>query len=148
MVGLVLPSGLDAAGVRFAFSEGTATVACILVSLVAAGISFYLYRRTQDFLNRPLRIGLGVFRYLVLLLLGLLLLEPRLETRQKQSAPPVIAVLHDDTESMVIHRDSNYVRQEYPGQLQDFLGRLNSDAVSTSFFAFGQDLDPIRLPIP
>lgn len=146
VIGLALPAGLEAAGVKFAFSEGFTTLVCILVSVLAAGVSFFLYRRAKDFLPRGLQIGLGIFRYLVLVLVAILLLEPKLETRKKQSAPPVVAVLHDDTESMVIHRDSAYVQQEYPAQLKQFVERLNTDAVSTSFFAFGQDLDSEAAP--
>lgn len=142
VVGLALPAGLEAARIQFAFSEGTTTVVCILVSLAAAAIAFFLYRRIQDFLPRGFGIGLGIFRYLVLLAIAVLLLEPRFETRQKQSAPPVIAVLHDDTESMVIHRDSAYVQNEYPAQLKSFLDRLDGGDATTNFFAFGQDLDP------
>ncbi len=145
VIGIILPSALDAAGVLFTYSEGLATVACILFSIAAAAVSFFMYRRTTSVVPVRVAIPLAVFRYLVLLLVALLLLEPRLESKQKLSAAPVIAVLHDDSESLAIHRDSNYVRNEYPQQLIDFIGQLQNDKVTTQFYGFSQNLiDDLR----
>jgi len=146
VIGLVLPSALDAAGVLFTYSEGLSTVACIFFSMAAAAISFFMYRRTTGVIPLRASIPLGIFRYLVLLLVALLLLEPRLETSQKTSSPPVVAVLHDNSESLVIHRDSNYVKAEYPGQLKQFMEQLSSPEVNTQFFGFSQGLEESSAP--
>ena len=147
VAGLALPSVLAAAGIQFVYSDGTSTVLSILISLAAAAIAFFMYRKSDRLLPRPMTIGLGLFRYLLLLGVAILLLEPRLETKQKLSAPPVIAVLHDDTESMVIHRDSQYVRENYPATLRAFVDRLNAgENVSASFFSFAQSLDADASP--
>lgn len=140
MVGLALPSVLSAAGILFTYSEGLATAACILFSVGAAAISFFMYRRATTVIRPRVSIPLGILRYLVLLMVALLLLEPRLESKEKLSAAPVIAVLHDDSESMVIHRDSNYVKTNYPQQLQSFMDKLQSDKVTTEFYGFSQNL--------
>lgn len=142
MAGLALPSVLAAIGVQFVYDDGTTTIVSILISMAAATVAFFMYRKSDHLLPRGLSIGLGLLRYLVLLGVAILLLEPRFETKQKLSAPPVVAVLHDDSESMVIHRDSQYVRNEYPAALNAFFGKLNTDAVSANFFSFAQELDP------
>ncbi len=104
-----------------------------------------MYSGTTGIIPVKVAIPLAIFRYLVMLLVTLLLLEPRLESRQKQSSAPVIVVLHDDSRSLAIHRDSNYVRNEHLQQLQDFMGQLQSDEVITRFYGFSQNLiDDIR----
>lgn len=140
VIGFILPPLLSAVGVQFAYSDGTSTALILLVSILAGTIAFLIYQPTSELLPRPSAIGLGMFRYLVLLTIGLLFLEPRLETRQKNSAPPVIAVLHDDSESIVIHRDSQYVQTAYPGQLKAFLDKLNSGQAKSLFYGFSQQL--------
>ena len=146
MAGLALPSVLAAAGVQFVYDDGTNTVVSILISLAAAAVAFFMYRKSDRLLPRGLSIGLGVLRYLLLLGVAILLLEPRFETKQKLSAPPVVAVVHDNSESMVIHRDSQYVREQYPADLVTFVDALNTDLVSTSFYSFAQELNADAAP--
>ena len=113
--------------------------------MAAAAISFFMYKRTTAIVPLRVAMPLAIFRYLVLLLVALLLLEPRLESQEKVSAAPVVAVLHDDSESLAIHRDSNYVKNEYPAQLESFVSQLQSDKVTTQFYGFSQSLiDDLR----
>lgn len=141
IVGLLLPSILLKLGIQFGYEEGISTVVCVLISLGAAALSFFMYRKSSQLIPNGIAIPLGVFRYLVMLMVSLLLLEPKLETKEKVSAPPVVAVLHDNTESMVIHRDSQYVQATYPGQIKKFVSDLNTEQVSANFFGFGQQLE-------
>lgn len=140
VVGLILPAIAGSLGVMFGYSEGMTTVLTVVISMAAAAISFFIYHQKDSLLPSYASIALGTFRYLVLMLTALILLEPKLETKTKQLTPPVIAVLHDNSESIVINRDSSFIKGEYPAKLKSFIGKLNSDKVSTHFFAFGQDL--------
>ncbi|MEM0996081.1 MAG: hypothetical protein AAGN35_03330 [Bacteroidota bacterium] len=142
VIGFVLPSVLEALGVRSAYPEGVSTSLTVLISIVAGAVAYLLYQRTEAVLPRSASIPLGILRYLVLLAVGLLFLEPRLENRQKNSNPPVIAVLQDNSESVIIHRDSQYVQASYPGQLQSFLDKLEAGPASPLFFSFSQQLRP------
>lgn len=137
LIGLALPSIASATGIQFGYNIELTTGLCALISTLAAAIAYYLYHGTGQLLPPYIRIPLGIFRYLVLLIVGLMFLEPRLETSKKQSAPPVIAVLHDDSESMIIHGDSTYVKTQYPAQLKAFLEKLNGGQASTQFYSFG-----------
>ncbi|MEM7038054.1 MAG: hypothetical protein AAF570_13810, partial [Bacteroidota bacterium] len=140
-LGLVVPSAADALNIQFGYSDEAATLVSMLISMVAGTVAFFLYHR-NGLIGTRIALPLGILRYLVLLVAGLLLLEPRLESKNKQSAPPVIAIVHDDSESVVIHRDSQFVKTEYPAALQRFVDKLNTDKVSTHFFGFSQDLLP------
>lgn len=153
-IGLALPVIADATSIQFVYSSGLATLLCVLASTLAAAIAFMLYQGSGQLLPPYVRIPLGIFRYLVLLVVGLMFLEPRLETSRKQSQPPVIAVLHDDSESMAIHKDSTFVKTEYRASLQRFLDKLNTGQASTQFFSFGgsvlagQSPDSLRFEKP
>lgn len=140
VVGLVIPPAAEALGIQFGYGDATTTLVSIFISLGAGAVAYFLYQRTQELLPISASVPLGIFRYLVMLLVGLLFLEPKLENRNKLSAPPVIAILHDDSESLVIHRDSQYVKTEYPAQLEKFVGSITSDKVTPHFFGFSQQL--------
>lgn len=141
VAGLVLAATATGAGLQFGYSEQVSTALVILVSLGASAISFFIYSRRDGLLPLSAAIPLGVLRYLVLLVAALMLLEPKLETRNRQLTPPVIAILHDDSESIVINRDSTYLRGEYPPQLRAFVDKLQgSNKANTHFFAFSSDL--------
>lgn len=145
-IGLAIPALADATSVQFVYNSGVATLLCVLASTLAATIAFMLYQGSGQLLPSYIRIPLGIFRYLVLLLVGLMFLEPRLETSRKQSQPPVIAILHDDSESMVIHKDSTFIKNEYRASLKRFLDKLNTGQASTQFFSFGGGVRAAQAP--
>lgn len=69
-----------------------------LLVLAALTIVFWVYRR--DGRNRAVRIGLGVLRGVLLLLLILLLNRPTVTLSQSRTEPSVLAVMLDDSASM------------------------------------------------
>jgi hypothetical protein len=140
VAGMVIATVATRSGLQFGYGEGISTVLVMLFSLGAAAVSFFIYHERDSLLPLGAALPLGFFRYLVLLVAALMLLEPKLETRNKQLQPPVIAVLHDDSESILINKDSTYLRTEYPVQLKTFMEKLNTDKVKTHFFAFSNEL--------
>jgi hypothetical protein len=140
VVGMVVATVATRSGLQFGYSEGVSTALVMLFSIVAATVSFFIYHERDGMLPLGAALPLATFRYLVMFVAALMLLEPKLETRNKQLQPPVIAVLHDDSESILINRDSTYLRTEYPKQLKGFMDKLNTDKVKTHFFAFSNEL--------
>jgi hypothetical protein len=140
VAGMFIATVATRSGLQFGYSEGVSTVLVTLFSLASAAISFFIYYQRDGILPLGAAIPLGGLRYLVMLVAALMLLEPKLETRNKQLQPPVIAVLHDDSESILINRDSTYLRTEYPAKLRSFMEQLNTDKVKTHFFAFSNEL--------
>jgi hypothetical protein len=141
VAGMLIATVATRSGLQFGYSEGISTALVILFSMAAAAVSFFIYYQRDGLLPLSAAIPLGVFRYIVLLVAALMLLEPKLETHHRQLSPPVIAVLHDDSESILINRDSTYLRTEYPAKLKAFMDKLNGEEkVKTHFFAFSNDL--------
>jgi hypothetical protein len=140
VLGLSLPVMADGLGISFAYGTGWSTVGCILIVQAAAFLSFFLYERSGQLLSSPWRLALFLFRFLVLLVLGLMLLEPKLEWQSKQSVPPMVVVLHDDSESMAIHADSNFVKGPYRKLLVDFHDKLATGDLKLRFSSFGEGM--------
>lgn len=111
-----------------------------LIIVLAAGLTYLMYRSTRELLPRLPRILLGIFRFLVLTTIGILLLQPMISSFTKISFAPIIAVVQDNTESLVIQKDSNFVRQEYPSILSNFLNAFSPDEYATDAYSFASDL--------
>ena len=112
----------------------------ILILIFAAGLSYFMYRGTRDILPRRVQWLLTAFRFLVFTFIGILLLQPLLNTLKKLSYAPIIAVLQDVSESLVIQKDSNFVKEEYPGLLKDFTGAFNGDDYELNLFSYANDI--------
>lgn len=103
-----------------------------------------MYQRTKDLLPRAPRIVLSIFRFVVLSVLGLLLLEPLLNSLNRLQFAPVIAVLQDDSESLVVQKDSNYVKEEYPQALKGFLSAFSEEDYTVDAYRFSRTLEPLE----
>lgn len=112
----------------------------LLIVPAAAALSWWMYVRTAELLSKPVRWMLTAFRFTVLVLLGILLLEPLLSFFNKVKYPPTIAVLQDESESIGINRDSTFLRKEYPKLLGDFLDDWDSDDYTLAAHRFSDDL--------
>ncbi len=116
----------------------------LLILPLAGGLTWLMYQRTKDLLPRAPRIVLSIFRFIVLSVLGLLLLEPLLNSLNRIQFAPIIAVLQDDSESLVVQKDSNYVREEYPQALQSFLGAFSEEEYTVDAYRFSRTLEPLE----
>ncbi|MGD9140613.1 MAG: vWA domain-containing protein, partial [bacterium] len=71
--------------------------ACILTAGAAA---YLLYRRTTPATPRGLRLALGIGRYVAMLLVLLLAVDPVIWVKRTESSEPVVLVMVDDSGSM------------------------------------------------
>ncbi|MFK7972545.1 MAG: hypothetical protein AB8F95_19395 [Bacteroidia bacterium] len=122
-------------------SFGFSPAYIILIVGIAALLSWLMYRGTRDLLPALPRWALAIFRFLVLATIGILLLEPMLNSQKRNSEIPIIAVLQDDSESLVAHKDSTFVRNEYPGLLNNFLTQFSGEKYQTDFYTFSSKLE-------
>ena len=112
----------------------------LLILPVAALAAWWMYRRTKDMMSAPMRWLLMGMRFVSLCLAAWLLLQPILRSLRTITYPPIVAFLQDDSESLVIQRDSAYVRDTYPGELGSFLDELKTDKVQVDGYRFGSGL--------
>ena len=110
------------------FTEYTLWFVPIFV-LVGIGVSWFLYRSEVKLKDAPvwarrLMFGLRAFTITALLFL---LIGPFLEMRKKKVEKPTIVVLHDNSASLVLQKDSTWYRTEYVSNYQSFIKSLHSD---------------------
>ncbi|MDX2247592.1 MAG: hypothetical protein SF052_12485 [Bacteroidia bacterium] len=111
-----------------------------LIVILAAGLTWLMYRETKGLLPATPRLLLGIFRFLVLTTIGILLLQPLISSFSKITFAPIVAVLQDNSESLVIQKDSSFVRSEYPGKLSEFMNAFPDKDYQTDLYAFSSDI--------
>lgn len=110
-----------------------------VVFCIAAGFgySFFLYRKDKK-LNEAfvwiIRL-MASFRFLVIASISFLLLSPLLKTINRKVEKPVIIIAQDNSESLIVGKDSAFYKKEYKQNLQKLINELTGkyDVRSYSF---------------
>ncbi|MGI8892543.1 MAG: hypothetical protein ACR2GN_03690 [Bacteroidia bacterium] len=114
----------------------------IFCLLLGAAYAFILYYRENTFndASRALTIAMAAFRFLSVSFIAMLLLSPLIKTTETETEKPIVIIAHDNSESIVVNKDSAYYRNEFPASLQNL-----SDQISTDFdvrtFSFGDRIE-------
>ena len=119
------------------------SIFCLLTGI---GYALLLYYREKKLIEVKfwLKWLLAAFRFLVVSILAFLLLSPLLKTIFREVEKPVIVVAQDNSESIVIGKDSSYYRIEYKQKLNSFIQKL-SEKYEVRTYAFG---DKISTTLP
>lgn len=99
----------------------------VLICLAAGFLyAFVLYRKDHSFdsIHPWLKRLLFGLRAVLVFFLALLLLTPLLKTLTREKEKPVIIIAQDNSQSIVINKDSSFYRNEYKKQLTDFANGL------------------------
>ena len=99
----------------------------VLICLAAGFLyAFLLYRKDSAFdsIHPWLRKALFALRGILVFFLAVLLLTPLLKTLTREKEKPVIIIAQDNSQSIVINKDSSFYRNEYKKQLTDFANGL------------------------
>ncbi len=101
-------------------------IICFFAGLLYA---YLLYRRdtTFDGIHVWLKRVLFALRTLAVFILAILLLSPLIKTYSREKEKPVIVIAQDNSESIVLNKDSAFFRSKdgYPLALQKFIGSLS-----------------------
>lgn len=135
---------------RFVFSYSIWFI--IVLGILNLMLTFFFYKRTNPKLATNWKILLFSSRFLAILLLSLLLIEPLMSIIQNHIQPPKIAVLTDNSKSMNFH----YGKINKKNQIRNiFLNSniLNFHRYPISFWTFGKtvkhyekfDIDSLNL---
>lgn len=99
----------------------------IIFCLIAGfGYAFILYRKDKKFseINIWLVRVMAAFRFLVVTLLCFLLLSPLLKTVSRSTEKPVVIIAQDNSESLLVSKDSAFYKKEYKESLQKLINVL------------------------
>lgn len=109
----------------------------VLPVLVAFGYAFYLYRKDrllEDVAKNLVRL-MAALRFLSVFFIVLLLLGFVVENVKERSELPLVFIAQDNSESVVMTKDSNFYKQQYKDQLLGEVEKLKQeyDVVEYSF---------------
>lgn len=99
---------------------------CVLAGLVYAGALYFRDRFNRTYGSR-LAALLGFFRLVVVSLLAFFLLKPLIKNISNDLQKPIIVIAQDDSESLVVGKDSSYYKGEYQQQLQSLIASFGND---------------------
>jgi hypothetical protein len=96
---------------------------CLLTGFAYA---FFLYRKDKRLSEISLWMirSMAIFRFLAITVLSFLLLSPLLKTVNCEVEKPVIIVAQDNSQSLIVGKDSTFYKKEYKQNLQKLINEL------------------------
>jgi hypothetical protein len=114
----------------------------MLVAVLTTGLAYaalLYYRNNRLPFSRNLQIVLFVFRFVVVSLIALLLLNPYLMQNVKVIENPIIILAHDNSSSIVLGRDSVYYYNEHLLRYDSLKNKIDDDYLIEQY-TFGQSV--------
>ena len=114
----------------------------ILIALLAAIASFWLYYRAKEWADLPKSIHwlLASFRFFSLFIIGVLLIGIILEKLESKTQKPILIILHDQSESIVQTKDSTFYKTGYIDSLMQLSTKLQ-DKFEVVKYGFSSQLE-------
>ena len=109
----------------------------LLIGLTYTGLLYTKNRNNK--LNTFLTIILSIFRFVTVVILAFLLLSPTIKTKQKQIEKPIIIFGHDNSQSILMAKDSVYYKDSLMIAINDLMdGLLQKNDVDS--YVFGKSV--------
>lgn len=107
-------------------------IICAIVAGIYSITLYYKNKKNVQFTLRLIRI-LGLVRFIVVFILCFLLLEPLVVRIIEKVEKPTIVFLHDNTESILMSKDSVYYRTDFVKQIEALQQKLASSYEVASY---------------
>ncbi|RUT79900.1 hypothetical protein [Ancylomarina longa] len=101
----------------------------LLFILIAFGIVYWQYffkNRLKNELSKLQLLVLAGLRFLAILLMFLLLLQPVIKHKSYISHKPILIFAQDNSKSILYHRDTSFYKNVYPHRIDSLLQEMNS----------------------
>ncbi len=102
----------------------------ILIIFLSAGLSVLLYTKKNVPWHQNINILLGFFRFSVLLMLGILILNPVLKLSVNEKDDPLFIIVYDNSESVPMRMDSSF-QSELVTLVNDIENEMSDYQVTT-----------------
>src|SRR6185369_6119028 len=98
----------------------------LLCLLFGAAYAFILYRNDKSLseIQPWLKKLMTALRFLLISLLACLLLTPLIKTISRDKEKPIVIIAQDNSESIVINKDSAFYKRNYPAKLNELMDKL------------------------
>jgi len=114
---------------------------CIAAGIAYSGVLYYRNVKLNEMPVWLIRL-IAVFRFITVTTLSFLLLSPLLKTVNRELEKPVIIVAQDNSESVLIGKDSVFYRTDYLKNLQKMMDDL-TDKYDVSLYSFGDKVKKV-----
>ncbi|GAB4288858.1 MAG: hypothetical protein Kow0068_14530 [Marinilabiliales bacterium] len=127
---------------KFAFENNYAYWLIPVCLIFAAGIVYLLYNNYAHFLplKKVQKYLIYSLRFLFVFIISFLLLSPLIEMSDRKIVEPVIVIAQDNSGSIVLNNDSNYYRNVYPVEIQQFINDI-SEKFRVETVEFGSNIN-------
>ena len=101
----------------------------LLITAIAAGMTFFLYYRERllEEVRKELKWMMAIFRFITLWVILFLLTGIIVENLEERKEEPLIILAHDNSESVIMNKDSDFYRNEYADLLENLSMSLKED---------------------
>lgn len=111
---------------------------CILAGLLYA---YILYRKDDNFEDKKsLKWTLSVLRAVTVSVIAFFLLGPLLRSIDRTVEKPIIVFAQDNSSSIVLNKDSSFIKNEYIPQFKEMLSTFQEDYEVLNY-SFGQEVN-------
>ena len=111
---------------------------CILVGLLYSFV-FYRKERLLNEVKKAVVYTMAFFRFVSVFILALLLLEPLIEIENQIIEKPFLVIAHDNSESLLVNKDSSFTSSDYLISLSTFKEKLE-EKYEVKSFIFGDEV--------
>ncbi|MFM7309049.1 MAG: hypothetical protein ACKOZY_00410 [Flavobacteriales bacterium] len=111
------------------------SILCVFAGLAYAGALYFRDDFNKNY-GAAIALLLGFFRFAAVTILAFLLLKPLIKTIDRTTEKPIIAICQDNSQSLVVGKDSSYYRGPYLAELQKLTDALDGE-FEVRTFRFG-----------
>lgn len=113
----------------------------IIFCVMAGGLYaylLYLFRKKEDF-SKKVNLFLFITRFIIVSIVAFFLLSPFVKTVIKYTEKPILIMAQDNSESILINKDSAFYKNEYPALITNLTEKL-SEKFDIRTHIFGQEV--------
>lgn len=114
----------------------------MLLCLVAGAVysaALYFFKQKDDSFPNPVRWTLAALRFVSVSLIVFLLMAPLVKRKINQQEKPIIVVAQDNSQSIVLSKDSSYYRTDYAAAMEKLQKKL-ADDYQVELYTYGDAL--------
>lgn len=114
----------------------------MLLCLVAGAVysaALYFFKQKDDSFPKPVRWTLAALRFVSVSLIVFLLMAPLVKQKINQQEKPIIVVAQDNSQSIVLSKDSSYYRTDYAAAMEKLQKEL-ADDYQVELYTYGDAL--------
>ena len=114
----------------------------VLIGVLVGLLYSFVFYRKENLLNEVKKVvvyTMAFFRFISVCILALLLLEPLIEIENQIIEKPFLVIAHDNSESLLVNKDSAFISSDYLIALSSFKEKLE-EKYEVKSFTFGEEV--------